>query len=251
MPRFKLTIEYDGRSYVGMQAQKNGPSVQAALEAAVLAYTQTHQKIIAAGRTDAGVHAKGMVVHCDIPRSDGANKVLAALNAKLQPAPIAVLHCEEVPNTFNARFDCIQRHYGYRLIARRPHLTLDEGFAWRIPYPLDLPAMNEAAQHLVGKHDFTTFRTVNCQAKSPIKTLNRLDVLAQGTDIWVYAAARSFLHSQVRSMVGCLSLVGRGQWSPDDMKRALEAKDRAQLGFNAPPQGLYFLKADYLPASGE
>lgn len=251
MPRFKLTIEYDGRPYVGMQAQKNGPSVQAALEEAILDYTQSVQKVIPAGRTDAGVHAKAMVVHCDIPRSDSADRVMAALNAKLQPAPIAVLEAEQVADDFNARFDCIRRSYGYRIIARRQHLTLDEGFAWRIPYPLDVDAMQEGAQHLIGKHDFTTFRTIHCQAKSPIKTLDRLDVVQEGESIWVYAAARSFLHSQVRSMVGCLSLVGRGQWAPSDMKRALEAKDRAQLGFNAPPHGLYFLKADYPPASSQ
>lgn len=245
MQRYKLTIEYDGRPYVGMQAQDNGRSIQAELERAATAYDQQAVRMHAAGRTDAGVHARGMTVHCDIARAAPADKVMAALNAHLRPEPIAVLEADTVHEGFHARFDCQRRAYGYRIIARRPHLTLDEGLAWRIPAALDTDAMQEGAQHLIGKHDFTTFRHVHCQANSPVKTLDRLDVKQKGEDIWIHAEARSFLHSQVRSMVGCLSLVGRGKWQPEDMKRALEAKDRTQLGFNAPPGGLYFLRADY------
>lgn len=243
--RYKLTIEYDGRAYVGMQAQKNGPSIQAALERAAKAYTQQDTPMMPAGRTDAGVHAKAMVVHCDITRGDKPFKVMAALNAYLRPQPIAVLKAEPVREGFHARFDCVRRAYGYRIIARKPHLALDEGFAWRIPQELDAAAMREGAQHLLGKHDFTTFRHLHCQAQSPIRTLERLDVEQNGEDIWIYAEARSFLHSQVRSMVGCLSMVGRGKWTPADMKRVLDARDRTQLGFNAPPGGLFFLRADY------
>ncbi|MEO0411441.1 MAG: tRNA pseudouridine(38-40) synthase TruA [Pseudomonadota bacterium] len=245
MPRFKLTIEYDGRPFVGMQAQKNGPSVQAALEAAIKAYCQADVRIGVAGRTDTGVHARAMAVHADIPRNDTPETVMAAVNAKLRPQPIAVLEAQAVADDFHARFGCVGRSYGYHIINRRAPITYNQGLAWHVPQALDLAAMQTAADHLVGQHDFTTFRHVHCQAKSPIKTLNRLSVEHSGEAIWVYADARSFLHSQVRSMVGCLVLVGRGHWSPDDMKAALEAKDRAALGYNAPPDGLYFLKAHY------
>ncbi|MEM9880375.1 MAG: tRNA pseudouridine(38-40) synthase TruA [Pseudomonadota bacterium] len=248
MQRYKLTIEFDGRGYVGMQAQSSGPTIQAALEAAIDGYCQTDVRIAAAGRTDAGVHAKAMVVHCDLPRGDAPDKVMAALNAHLRPHPIAVLKAQAVSDQFHARFDCTRRRYGYRIVTRRAPLTFDKGLAWRLAFPLDLPAMQRAARCLIGKHDFTTFRHVHCQAKSPIKTLETLDVVADREGLWINAAARSFLHSQVRSMVGCLSLVGRGKWQPEDVKRALEAKDRSALGFNAPPDGLYFMGADY-PAS--
>ncbi|MEM7569997.1 MAG: tRNA pseudouridine(38-40) synthase TruA [Pseudomonadota bacterium] len=245
MQRFKLTIEYDGRPYVGMQAQANGDSVQGALEAAIKAYTQVDTRIAAAGRTDAGVHAKAMVVHADIARDDSADTVMDALNAHLRPNPIAVLQAELAREDFHARFSCTGRSYGYQIIMRRGGLTFDRGLAWRVPHPLDVDAMQRAAGHLVGKHDFTTFRHVQCQAKSPIKTLDRLDLEGHGDRVWIYADARSFLHSQVRSMVGCLAMVGKGQWSPADMKRALDARDRSALGLNAPPEGLYFLKAHY------
>jgi len=249
MPRYKLTIEYDGRGYVGMQTQKTGPSIQSALEAAIHGYCQTDVRITAAGRTDAGVHAKAMVVHCDLPRQDDGHKVAAALNAHLRGEAVAVLKAENVSDTFNARFDCTARRYGYHIIIRHAPLTFEAGLAWRLAFPHDVDAMQAAAQHLVGRHDFTTFRHINCQAKSPVRTLDSLDVIAQGQDIWIYAQARSFLHSQVRSIVGCLSLVGRGKWTPEDMKRALEAKNRNALGLNAPPDGLYFLQAHYPEAS--
>lgn len=245
MRRVKLIIEYDGTPYVGMQAQRNGKSVQTTLEKAITDYTHEPCQVIAAGRTDSGVHAKAMVVHCDIGRHDTDFKVQAAINAFLRRETISVLSVETVSADFHARFDCVRRYYGYRMISRHSPLTFDRGFAWHVPYTLDLDAMNEGARHLLGKHDFTTFRAVHCQASSPVRTLDRLDVVMDRGDIWVHADARSFLHAQVRSMVGCLVMVGRGQWQPDDMKRALEAKDRASLGFNAPPDGLYFLKADY------
>lgn len=246
MPRFKLTIEYDGRPFVGMQAQASGRSIQGCLEAAIEGYCQTEVRIAAAGRTDAGVHAKAMVVHADIARDDPPDVVAAALNAHLRPDPIAVLSATPVDEDFHARFACVGRSYGYKIVCRRAPLTVDKGLAWQVPQPLDTEVMAAAAQHLVGKHDFTTFRHAHCQAKSPIKTLDRLDVVRAGDEeIWVYADARSFLHSQVRSMVGCLALVGKGDWTPDDMKAALDAEDRAALGLNAPAYGLYFLKAHY------
>ncbi|MGD1954398.1 MAG: tRNA pseudouridine(38-40) synthase TruA [Sphingomonadales bacterium] len=246
MPRFKLTIEYDGRPFVGMQAQASGRSIQGCLEAAIEGYCQTEVRIAAAGRTDAGVHAKAMVVHADIARDDPPDVVAAALNAHLRPDPIAVLSATLVDEDFHARFACVGRSYGYKIVCRRAPLTVDKGLAWQVPQPLDTEVMAAAAQHLVGKHDFTTFRHAHCQAKSPVKTLDRLDVVrASEEEIWVYADARSFLHSQVRSMVGCLALVGKGDWTPDDMKAALDAEARAALGLNAPAYGLYFLKAHY------
>ncbi|SOB87516.1 tRNA pseudouridine38-40 synthase [Sphingomonas guangdongensis] len=245
MTRFALTIEYDGRPFMGWQRQDHGPSVQAALERAALEVTGETVTVHAAGRTDAGVHARGMVAHLDIAKPITAFRLSEALNARLRPDPVAVLAAREVPDDWHARFSCVARHYRYRIVVRRAPLTWQQGLAWRLTTPLDRPAMAAGAERLVGRHDFTTFRSAHCQADSPLRTLDRLDVVPTAEGVDVYASARSFLHHQVRSMVGCLALVGQGRWSPDDMGAALAARDRAALGLNAPPDGLYFLSADY------
>ncbi|HWK34743.1 tRNA pseudouridine(38-40) synthase TruA [Sphingomonas sp.] len=245
MTRFALTIEYDGRPFMGWQVQDHGPSVQGAIEAAAEAITGEQVLVHAAGRTDSGVHATGMRAHLDTPKPITAFRLMEALNARLRPDPVAILACEVVPDDWHARFSCVARHYQYRIVTRRAPLTFDRGLMWRIPTALDIEAMAEGARHLIGRHDFTTFRSAHCQADSPLRTLDRLDVVADGERITVHASARSFLHHQVRSMVGCLALVGQGKWAPDDMARALEARDRATLGLNAPPDGLYFIRADY------
>jgi tRNA pseudouridine38-40 synthase len=243
--RFALTVEYDGRPFVGWQRQDNGPSVQAAIERAVHAITGESVAVHAAGRTDAGVHALGMRAHVDIARTITPFRLMEALNAKLRPDPVAIVDCEIVSDDWHARFSCVARHYEYRIVTRRSPLTWERGLAWRVAVPLDVAAMAEGAARLIGRHDFTTFRSVHCQADSPLRTLDRLDVVQDGERISVFASARSFLHHQVRSMVGCLSLVGQGKWTPDDMGEALAARDRAALGLNAPSDGLYFLRADY------
>jgi tRNA pseudouridine38-40 synthase len=230
---------------MGWQRQDHGPSVQAAIERAAKEILQEHVVVHAAGRTDAGVHALGMRAHLDVMRAITPFRLMEALNARLRPDPVAVLDCEIVPDDWHARFSCLARHYEYRILSRRAPLTWEKGLAWRVPQELAADAMHDAAQLLVGLHDFTTFRSAHCQSDSPVKTLDRLDVIRDGERISVFASARSFLHHQVRSMVGCLELVGQGKWSKDDLKRALEAADRAALGFNAPPDGLYFLRADY------
>lgn len=245
MPRFRLLIEYDGRPFMGWQRQEHGPSVQAAIEDAIERVTGLPAVLHAAGRTDAGVHAVGQVAHVDVERPIAAFRLMEAINAQVRPSPVAVLACEEADPDFHARFDCIGRAYRYRIVNRRAPLTFDAGLAWRVPTPLDADAMHEAARHLIGQHDFTTFRAVYCQAKSPVKTLDRLDVERAGDEVRIHAEARSFLHHQVRSMVGCLKLVGEGKWSADDLRAALEAKDRAALGVNAPPDGLTFMAARY------
>ena len=245
MTRFALTIEYDGRPFMGWQHQPHGPSAQQAIERAAHAITGEEVLVHAAGRTDAGVHALGMRAHCDIARAITPFRLMEALNARLRPDPVAILACEVVPDDWHARFTCVARHYEYRIAVRRAPLTIERGFAWRIPAPLNAAAMAQGAAHLVGRHDFTTFRSAHCQADSPLRTLDRLEVVTTGDRISVFASARSFLHHQVRSMVGCLALVGQGKWTPDDMKRALDARDRAALGLNAPPDGLFFLRADY------
>jgi tRNA pseudouridine38-40 synthase len=245
LTRFALTVEYDGRPFVGWQRQDNGASVQASIERAVHAVTGETVAVQAAGRTDAGVHALGMRAHVDIARAITPFRLMEALNALVRPDPIAIVDCEVVPDDWHARFSCIKRHYEFRIVTRRAPLTVERGLAWRVPAPLDAAAMAAAAARLVGRHDFTTFRAAHCQADSPVRTLDRLDVVAQGERISVFASARSFLHHQVRSMVGSLSLVGLGKWSPDDMAAALAARDRTRLGLNAPPDGLYFLRADY------
>lgn len=244
--RFALTVEYDGRPFMGWQRQDHGPSVQAAIERAAKEILQEDATVHAAGRTDAGVHALGMRAHLDVTRAITPFRLMEALNARLRPDPVAILNCEVVPDDWHARFSCIARHYEYRIICRRAPLTWEKGLAWRVPQELDADAMHDSAKVLVGRHDFTTFRSAHCQSDSPVKTLDRLDVIRDGARISVYASARSFLHHQVRSMVGCLELVGQGKWSKSDLKAALEAADRAALGFNAPPDGLYFLRADYL-----
>jgi tRNA pseudouridine38-40 synthase len=245
MPRFRLTIEYDGRSFMGWQRQAHGPSIQQAIEEAAEAITGETVILHAAGRTDAGVHAEAMTAHVEILRPITAFRLGEGLNALLRPQPIAVLSCVEVADDWHARFSCIGRSYRYRIVNRRAPLALEAGRAWRVPFPLDADAMHQAAQRLIGTHDFTTFRSVQCQAHSPVKSLDRLDVMRMGDAIEVIAEARSFLHHQVRSMVGCLSLVGRGKWRADDLSGALDARDRSRLGLNAPPDGLYFTRAIY------
>ena len=198
----------------------------------------------ASGRTDAGVHARAMPAHADIEKSLTPFRLMEAINARLKPQPVAIIDCAQAPN-WHARFDCTGRRYHYRIINRRAPLSFDAGLAWRVPTPLDAQAMHAAAQRLVGQHDFTTFRSAKCQAKSPLRTLDRLEVTRVGEEVHIFAAARSFLHHQVRSMVGCLKLVGEGKWSSDDLAAALAARDRDALGLNAPPDGLYFIGATY------
>ena len=245
MPRYKLTIEYDGRPFCGWQVQENGASVQGALEAAALALCGKAVRVHGAGRTDAGVHALGQVAHLDLPKAYRADRVRDALNAYLRPNPIAVLAAEEVADDFEARFSATKRHYLYRIVNRRADLAVDFGRAWRVARPLDTDVMHAAAQILIGRHDFTTFRDTECQAKSPLRTLDTLDVTRDGDDIAITTSARSFLHSQVRSMVGSLMWVGEGRWQPADLKAALEARDRAACGTVAPPDGLYLVRVDY------
>jgi tRNA pseudouridine38-40 synthase len=245
MTRFRLTVEFDGRPFMGWQRQAHGPSVQQSIEEAVLSITGDEVVLHAAGRTDAGVHARAMAAHIDLDRRITPFRLMEALNARLRPHPIAILACETVADDWHARFSCIGRRYIYRIVNRRAPLTFEAGLAWRVAVPLDADAMHEAAQRLVGRHDFTTFRSAQCQSQSPVKTLDRLDVRRIGDAIEVEAAARSFLHHQVRSMVGCLALVGRGKWSADDLAAALAAADRSRLGLNAPPDGLYFVEARY------
>ncbi len=245
MTRFALTVEFDGRPFMGWQRQAHGPSVQQAIETALRGIVHEEVAVHAAGRTDAGVHGRAMRAHVDITRSITPFRLMEALNALLRPDPVAILACEIVADDWHARFSCIARHYEYRIITRRAPLTFEQGLAWRIPQSLDVDAMAAGATRLLGRHDFTTFRSAHCQADSPLRTLDRLDVAQDGYRISVFASARSFLHHQVRSMVGCLALVGQGKWRPDDMTAALEARDRAALGLNAPPDGLYFMRADY------
>jgi tRNA pseudouridine38-40 synthase len=245
MPRYKLTIEYDGRPFVGWQVQDNGPSVQGVLAAAIAAFCGEEARVQGAGRTDAGVHALAQVGHVDLAKDWDEDTVRDALNAHLRPYPVAVLKAERVADTFDARFSAIRRHYRYRIISRRADLTLERGLAWRIGKPLDSAAMHAAAQRLVGRHDFTTFRHAECQAKSPVKTLDRLDVERSADEIDVAASARSFLHTQVRSMVGALALVGEGKWTADDVSDALAKRDRTACAPVAPPDGLYLTRVDY------
>ena len=245
MPRYKLTIEYDGAPYCGWQIQDNGASVQGALEDAVKAICGEQVRVYGAGRTDAGVHAIGQIAHCDIAKHFVPGRFRDGLNAHLRPYPIGVISADIVPDTFDARFSAKRRHYRYRISNRRANLALDIGRAWRLPRPLDTDAMQEAAQRLVGKHDFTTFRDAECQAKSPEKTLDRLDVVRGGDAVDILASARSFLHSQVRSMVGSLVWVGEGRWSADDLAAALAARDRTACGPVAPPDGLYLVRVEY------
>jgi tRNA pseudouridine38-40 synthase len=245
MPRYKLTIEYDGTPFVGWQVQESGRSVQGVLIEAVSAFAGERMIVGGAGRTDAGVHALGQVAHVDLTKDWPADTVRDALNAHLRPHPIAVLAAELAPDDFDARFSAIRRHYHYRIVNRRADLALDVLRAWRVSRLLDAAAMHAAAQQLVGRHDFTTFRSTECQAKSPVKTLDRLDVTRDGDEVCVTTTARSFLHNQVRSMVGSLVHVGDGKWSAADLAAALAARDRAACGQVAPPQGLYLVRVEY------
>ena len=246
MPRYKLTIEYDGTPFVGWQVQAIGRSVQGRLAEALEAFTGEAVNPRGAGRTDAGVHALGQVAHVDLTKSWAADTVRDALNFHLKPDPIVIVSAQPVDAAFDARFSAIARHYRYRIANRRARLALDDGRAWHVPRPLDWSAMTEAAQSLVGRHDFTTFRSAHCQAKSPLRTLDRLDVSrGPGDEIVVEASARSFLHNQVRSMVGSLKQVGEGRWPVARLAQALQARDRTQCGALAPPQGLYLVRVDY------
>ena len=245
MTRFALTLEFDGGAFMGLQRQAHGPSVQQSVEEAVLAVTGEEVRMHAAGRTDAGVHALAMRSHVDIAKAIAPFRLMEALHALLRPAPIAVTACEAVADDWHARFSCIGRSYIYRIVNRRAPLTLERGRAWHVARPLDAQAMHRAAQALVGRHDFTTFRSAHCQARDPVKTLDRLDVRREGQSVLIEAAARSFLHHQVRSMVGTLALVGLGQWREERVAEALAARERQALGLNAPPEGLYFVGAHY------
>ncbi len=245
MTRFALTLEFDGSPFAGLQRQESAPSVQAAVEAAAERVTGETATLHSAGRTDAGVHALAMRSHLDIEKPLEPFRLMEALNAHLRPDPIAVTACQIVPEDWHARFSCIGREYLYRIANRRAPLTLELNRAWQVAQPLDAAAMHRAAQELVGQHDFTTFRSAHCQSAGPVKTLDRLDVERVGEEVHIRAAARSFLHHQVRSMVGCLALVGMGRWREAQLAEALEARDRAALGLNAPPHGLYFVAATY------
>jgi tRNA pseudouridine38-40 synthase len=247
MPRFRLTIEYDGTPYAGWQRQENGPSVQAAIERAFAAFCGESVAIHGAGRTDAGVHARGQVAHVDLARDWPADTVRDALNAHLTKAgeSVVILEAAAAAADFDARFSARARHYLYRIANRRAPLAIERNRAWWVRRPLDHEAMHEAAQRLVGRHDFTTFRAVQCQSKSPVKTLDRLDVTRDGEMVEIRASARSFLHNQVRSLAGTLRQVGEGRWSAADVSAALEARDRAACGPVAPPDGLYLMRVDY------
>lgn len=245
MTRFALTLEFDGGPFLGLQRQLDAPTIQLAVEKAAHAITGENVTMAAAGRTDAGVHALAMRAHIDIAKDISAFRLLGALNALLRPAPISVIACEAVADTWHARFSCTGRSYRYRIVNRRAPLALDVGKAWHVGQPLDVEAMHRAAQTLVGHHDFTTFRSVHCQSPSPEKTLDVLTVRREGEQVLIETAARSFLHHQVRSMVGCLVLVGLGRWREAQIGEALAAKDRVALGLNAPAHGLYFVEALY------
>ncbi len=247
MTRYKIIVEYDGGDFVGWQRQANGPSVQAALEEAVRRFCGETVLVEGAGRTDAGVHALGQAAHFDLAKETSADTVMKALNFHLKPAPVAVLSAEAVSEDFHARFSAIRRAYLYRIVNRRAPLALERGHAWFVPQPLDADAMHAAAQLLVGHHDFTSFRASECQAKSPVKTLDVLSVARYGERVELRAEARSFLHHQVRNFVGSLKLVGEGKWSADDLKAALEARDRAAAGPTAPAAGLYLTEVGYPP----
>jgi tRNA pseudouridine38-40 synthase len=245
MPRYRLTLEYDGAPFVGWQRQDNGPSVQGALEDAIEKLSGERITVTGAGRTDAGVHALGQVAHFDLEKTFEAGKVRDALNHYLRPDPVCVLEAGAVDGDFHARFSATARHYLFRILNRRSPPALEEGRVWHVSPELDAEAMHAAAQFLVGQHDFTTFRAAECQAQSPVKTLDRLDVGRRADEIHIEASARSFLHHQIRSFAGTLKLVGEGKWQPRDVADALAAKDRARCGPVSPPEGLYLVRVDY------
>jgi tRNA pseudouridine38-40 synthase len=245
VPRYKLVIEYDGTPFLGWQVQDAGLTVQGLLTAAISAFCGEAVTAQGAGRTDAGVHALGQVAHVELSKDWDADTVRDAINAHLRPHPIAVLAAAIAADGFDARFSALKRHYLYRIVNRRADLAIERNRAWRIARTLDAEAMHQAARRLTGRHDFTTFRAAECQAKSAVKTLDRLDVERQGDDVRIFASARSFLHHQVRSMVGALALVGEGKWSADDVAKALAARDRSACAPVAPPEGLYLVAVDY------
>ncbi len=249
MPRFALKLEYDGTPFSGWQRQADRASVQGTLEAALARLEPDLPAIAAAGRTDAGVHALGQVAHCDMARNWDPFRLSEALNFHLRPAPVAVVAAAAVADNFHARFSAVERQYLFRLVSRRAPMVLERGKVWQVPHPLDLAPMQQAARHLLGRHDFTTFRASQCQAQSPVKTLDELHVealdLPHGREFRFHVRARSFLHNQVRSFVGTLERVGAGAWHPEDVKTALEARDRAACGPVCPPHGLYLARVGY------
>jgi len=248
MPRYRLTVEYQGAEYAGWQRQESAPTVQGELEEAIFRLSSQRVTVTGSGRTDAGVHARGQIVHFDLEKAFSPETMQNALNAHLRPQPIAVLAASLAPPDFHARFSAIARHYEYRILARRAPPALDRGLVWHVARPLDHEAMHDAAQVLLGQHDFTTFRAVQCQAKSPVKTLDRIDISRQGEEIVMAVSARSFLHHQVRSFAGSLKLVGEGKWTRRDLGKALKACDRAACGPVAPPEGLTLVRVDYPPS---
>jgi tRNA pseudouridine38-40 synthase len=245
MTRWRLLIEYDGGSFVGWQRQDNGRSVQQTLEEAVHGFTQETVTVHGAGRTDSGVHALGQVAHFDLARETDSATVRDAVNFHLKPDPVTILEAAEVDQDFHARFSAIGRHYRYRILNRRAPAAVERGHVWHIPVELDWRAMHEAGQTLTGQHDFTSFRAAECQSDSPVKTLDALSVERHANDVVIEARARSFLHNQVRIIVGTLRLVGEGKWSSADVEEALAARDRARAGPTAPPDGLYLTRVDY------
>ena len=251
MTRYRLVVEYDGTDFVGWQRQENLHSVQGVLEAAIQAFSGEAATVFAAGRTDAGVHARGQVVHFDLARPHSPSTIRNALNFYLRLEAVAVVEAAEAAPGFHARFDATGRAYRYRILNRRAPPALDRAHVWHVPKPLDIAAMQEGARHLVGRHDFTTFRATQCQAPSPVKTLDLLEVRRDGDYIDVFAEARSFLHNQVRAMVGTLKDVGEGRWHPDEVARARDARDRTRCGMTAPPTGLVLMRVDYGPRPKE
>ena len=248
MPRYRILVEYDGTPFVGWQVQANGQTVAGAIASALQKLTGRTVLVHGAGRTDAGVHALAQVAHFDLDTEWDPLKLREGLNALVRPHPVAILVVDRALNDFHARYSATARHYLYRIVNRRAPLALELNRAWHVAQPLDESLMQTAAGHLLGRHDFTTFRSVECQAASPVKTLDVLNVSRRGELIEVSASARSFLHNQVRSMVGSLKLVGEGKWQPVEMKQALEARDRSACGPVAPPHGLYLLRVDYAGA---
>lgn len=245
MPRFKITIEYDGTPYIGWQMQADGPTVQGELSFALQQFCGEEIVVRGAGRTDAGVHACGQVAHIDLSREWETYKVRDALNYYLKRQPISIIDCEQVDASFDSRFSATARHYRYRILPRRAPAALDKDRVWWVPVPLDVSKMQAASQHLLGRHDFSTFRAAACQAKSPVRSLDRLDVFTHEDEIWIEASARSFLHHQVRSLAGALKYVGDDHWSEDDLVSALEARDRTRCAPVAPAHGLCFMRVDY------